>query len=119
MSEIRRPKPRDRVRIVTPENPRLDGLAGTVVREEVGPAEFGAVPYHVVETGHLGPGSTVRLLPTEFVRPGSTNGSANGQAGSRGAGYSGDVCENCQGSRMKRNGACLVCDDCGQTTGCG
>ena len=30
----------------------------------------------------------------------------------------GDVCSECGGSQMKRNGTCLVCRDCGTTTGC-
>lgn len=37
----------------------------------------------------------------------------------RASGYTGDVCQHCQGSRMVRSGACLRCEDCGQTTGCG
>lgn len=36
----------------------------------------------------------------------------------RSQGYSGDVCRDCQGSRMKWAGHCLVCEDCGSTTGC-
>ncbi|MCR6673258.1 hypothetical protein [Devosia ginsengisoli] len=36
----------------------------------------------------------------------------------RGAGYTGDVCTNCQSLQVKRNGSCLVCESCGQTTGC-
>ena len=30
----------------------------------------------------------------------------------------GDVCSECGGSQMQRNGTCLVCRDCGSTTGC-
>lgn len=33
-------------------------------------------------------------------------------------GYSGDVCTNCQGVRLRWAGHCQVCDDCGTTTGC-
>ena len=33
-------------------------------------------------------------------------------------GYEGDMCTNCGGFKMKRSGHCLVCDDCGTTTGC-
>jgi hypothetical protein len=36
----------------------------------------------------------------------------------RDMGYTGDVCLNCQSSRMVRDGSCLKCQDCGQTTGC-
>lgn len=33
-------------------------------------------------------------------------------------GYSGNICTNCHGARLKRAGHCEVCDDCGTTTGC-
>lgn len=36
----------------------------------------------------------------------------------RAMGYTGDTCTNCQGSRVRNNGTCKVCDDCGTTTGC-
>jgi hypothetical protein len=36
----------------------------------------------------------------------------------RAQGYSGDVCDQCQGSRMRWAGHCKVCEDCGTTTGC-
>lgn len=33
-------------------------------------------------------------------------------------GYSGDTCTNCFSLNMKRAGSCMVCESCGQTTGC-
>ncbi|MBI2793905.1 MAG: vitamin B12-dependent ribonucleotide reductase [Ignavibacteria bacterium] len=33
-------------------------------------------------------------------------------------GYTGDQCPRCSSSRMRRNGSCMVCEDCGETTGC-
>jgi len=33
-------------------------------------------------------------------------------------GYSGEQCPLCGSMKMKRNGSCLVCIDCGETTGC-
>jgi len=36
----------------------------------------------------------------------------------RDAGYTGDVCDICGSTRMRRNGSCLVCEGCGTTTGC-
>ena len=33
-------------------------------------------------------------------------------------GYTGDICSYCGGSSMVRNGTCLVCLNCGETTGC-
>ncbi|MBN9119740.1 MAG: HNH endonuclease [Planctomycetes bacterium] len=34
-------------------------------------------------------------------------------------GYEGDPCSNCGALMLVRSGACLRCDNCGQTTGCG
>lgn len=36
----------------------------------------------------------------------------------RSSGYTGDTCSYCGGMRMRRNGTCQLCEDCGQTTGC-
>jgi hypothetical protein len=33
-------------------------------------------------------------------------------------GYTGDQCSNCFGMRMQIAGHCMVCSDCGTTTGC-
>jgi ribonucleoside-diphosphate reductase alpha chain len=33
-------------------------------------------------------------------------------------GYTGDQCSNCNSLRMKVSGHCMVCEDCGTTTGC-
>ena len=33
-------------------------------------------------------------------------------------GFPGDICDDCGGSQMVRNGTCLKCNECGSTTGC-
>ena len=33
-------------------------------------------------------------------------------------GYTGEMCETCGSMRVKRNGSCTVCEDCGSTSGC-
>ncbi|MDX9791271.1 MAG: vitamin B12-dependent ribonucleotide reductase [Candidatus Kapabacteria bacterium] len=33
-------------------------------------------------------------------------------------GYTGEHCTNCGSMRVKRNGSCTVCEDCGSTSGC-
>jgi ribonucleoside-diphosphate reductase alpha chain len=33
-------------------------------------------------------------------------------------GYTGEACSNCGSMRVKRNGSCTVCEDCGTTSGC-
>ncbi len=37
---------------------------------------------------------------------------------SRRAGYTGDNCASCGSMRVRRNGTCVVCEDCGTTSGC-
>ena len=36
----------------------------------------------------------------------------------QGQGFTGDQCSNCQSMRMQIAGHCMVCADCGTTTGC-
>ena len=33
-------------------------------------------------------------------------------------GYTGEQCSTCGSMKLKRNGSCMVCEDCGSTTGC-
>jgi hypothetical protein len=33
-------------------------------------------------------------------------------------GYTGDICDRCGSSRIVRNGSCLLCRECGETSGC-
>ncbi|MEI6091710.1 MAG: vitamin B12-dependent ribonucleotide reductase [bacterium] len=33
-------------------------------------------------------------------------------------GYTGEMCTQCGSARVKRNGSCIVCEDCGSTSGC-
>ena len=35
-----------------------------------------------------------------------------------GQGYTGNVCSTCGSARMRRNGTCELCEDCGSTSGC-
>lgn len=39
-------------------------------------------------------------------------------AEARSAGYTGNLCDVCGSSRMRVAGHCMVCEDCGTTTGC-
>ena len=34
------------------------------------------------------------------------------------AGYTGESCSSCGSVRVRRNGTCIVCEDCGTTSGC-
>ena len=33
-------------------------------------------------------------------------------------GYTGDPCQKCNSFTLRRNGACLICDTCGESNGC-
>lgn len=57
------------------------------------------------------------LLASEAI-PVSMPLPALSREAARGAGYVGDPCSFCQSMQVKRNGSCLVCESCGQTTGC-
>lgn len=43
---------------------------------------------------------------------------AMGKAQAVQSGYTGDQCSHCSSMRMKVSGHCMVCEDCGTTTGC-
>ncbi|PIT84654.1 ribonucleoside-diphosphate reductase, adenosylcobalamin-dependent [Candidatus Micrarchaeota archaeon CG10_big_fil_rev_8_21_14_0_10_45_29] len=49
-------------------------------------------------------------------KPASPEGDKISQA--KAMGYTGEQCGTCGSMKMKRNGSCMVCIDCGETTGC-
>lgn len=51
--------------------------------------------------------------PVQAITPTMTQGEM-----ARAQGYAGECCAKCGGWRMKQAGHCMVCDDCGETTGC-
>jgi len=57
----------------------------------------------------------------ELVSTKTTN-TANGSKAriveAKAKGYTGEQCFNCGSMRVKRNGSCTVCEDCGTTSGC-
>ncbi len=52
------------------------------------------------------------------VSSGGGNGRAAKIVEAKAKGYTGEQCFNCGSMRVKRNGSCTVCDDCGTTSGC-
>lgn len=59
-------------------------------------------------------------VPVRRGKAPSANGHAPAlsAATARDLGYTGDVCAVCHGCRMRRNGACLLCEDCKNSSGC-
>lgn len=100
-----------RVRLITPDNQRLNGKAATV--ESV--TEWGAhVRTDAAATGKF------RALFSEIEPVGAGQNSTPPQVtgGTNGHGYTGDVCQRCGSLRMVRNGTCTLCADCGESSGC-
>jgi hypothetical protein len=92
----------DPVRLNVPENPRLHRRPATVEAVE---ARGAHVRCAAAATGRF------RALWSE-LEPWP------GRRAALAAGYCGEPCGTCGGVRTRRNGTCLVCDDCGSTTGC-
>lgn len=62
------------------------------------------------------------LAEVAFSNGGASTSNGNGRTArvveAKAKGYTGEQCSNCGSMRVKRNGSCTVCDDCGTTSGC-
>lgn len=59
--------------------------------------------------------------PPGVVKPHATPPAVSStltQAEAKVSGYTGSVCDHCGSTRMKMAGHCMVCEECGSTTGC-
>lgn len=100
-------KPGDPVQLNVPENQRLDAALGTV--ESV--TDWGAhVLTAAAATGRF------RALFSELVPLAPVVADPTRKA--REEGFTGDACPQCGSMKMRRNGSCLLCAECGSTTGC-
>ncbi|MBW8888574.1 MAG: adenosylcobalamin-dependent ribonucleoside-diphosphate reductase [Fibrobacteres bacterium] len=57
-------------------------------------------------------------VPAGSAAPESAEGTARARDQARRAGYTGESCASCGSVRVRRNGTCIVCEDCGTTSGC-
>ncbi len=94
--------PGDRVRLVVPDNPRLDGRTAVIAQM----FDWGA--YLACEAAGSG---RFRAAWHEMELLSAGNGA-------REQGYTGDCCQKCGSDKVKRSGSCSVCCDCGETGGC-
>jgi len=131
----------DKVYLFTPDNPRMDGQEGTImafaewgahVATGIGSGGFRALFTEMVKQSQ----PTAKQEYDAATRSAQANGTASSTLGFQTpipsskpvskvvitdkilSGYTGDVCDTCQGMRMRRNGVCLLCEDCGATSGC-
>ncbi len=97
----------DNVRLVTPENSRLDGAVAIVNQI----AEWGAYcNTSAAATGQFRALWSEMELASE-IKLVSSNGSSKSE-------YTGEFCVHCGSSNMRRTGTCKVCEDCGESGGC-
>lgn len=82
----------------------VDELPSPTAKPELTPAAV-QHPVHVEE-------------PALAVSVPSASGAAGRVYEAKARGYTGEQCSNCASMRVKRNGSCTVCDDCGTTSGC-
>ena len=94
------------VRLNVPDNPALHAAAATISGVE----SWGA---HVLTDAAKSGRFRALWSEMDIVTRRPSNGRAAKQSG-----YTGDICARCGGSRMVRNGACQMCLECGDTTGC-
>jgi ribonucleoside-diphosphate reductase alpha chain len=59
-----------------------------------------------------------RTMATQTTVAVSQRRLSEAQQTARGLGYSGDACPSCGNFTLVRNGTCLKCNTCGETTGC-
>jgi ribonucleoside-diphosphate reductase alpha chain len=61
----------------------------------------------------------VAMIAGETSAPATTGATRQARyAEAKSKGYTGEQCPACGSMRVKRNGACTVCEDCGTTSGC-
>ncbi len=61
---------------------------------------------------------TEHPISAQNVKPGEANGRYEMVKEARMKGYTGDICSSCGSLTMVRNGTCLKCTTCGETSGC-
>ncbi len=121
-------KPGDVVMLDVPYNPRLHGATATVAvmetwgaRVQTAAAATGKFRALWSEMRKLEDGSE-ESVEEKVVKKQLEHSSSGGTIGkpsfAKVVGYTGDVCLHCGGFKMQRSGTCLLCMDCGQTTGC-
>jgi ribonucleoside-diphosphate reductase alpha chain len=96
---------RDDLAQVKPEDLRHDTIGGARSRSE----QLGSSAAAVVQPAGVVPGQAVAPVAPLVM---------NERDAARLRGYEGDACWNCGQFTLVRNGTCLKCDSCGETSGC-
>lgn len=86
-------------------------LASASISTEVFPSRRGAIPRHKGNGHGNGNGARAAELKRETL-------TLTAVQMARQKGYEGDPCSQCKQFTMVRNGTCLKCETCGETSGC-
>lgn len=96
--------------LVTPENPALHGAEGKVA---------GLEPWGAHVATPAAASGTFRAGWEEMEPVRHLNGCGLNKEEARDQGYTGETCDVCQSLKVRWNGPCKICDDCGASGGCG
>lgn len=100
-------KPGDQV-IVHSDNPEVDGKPGTILEVQWVPVYHLSVPTR---------GGKYRAFEFEVTPLHPQRNGVHTPEPKR-HGYTGSSCQKCGGVKMIRAGACEVCEECGDSSGC-
>jgi ribonucleoside-diphosphate reductase alpha chain len=64
------------------------------------------------------PRAPKQMAPQAAHKAESVNKTAEKISDAKKQGFTGEACSQCSSMKVKRNGSCSVCIDCGTTTGC-
>jgi len=82
-----------------------------------GGVEQGKAPPNIVQnvTINVLPDADIEMITNEII---AESKAPDKRSVARLSGYTGDSCSSCSNFMMVRNGTCLKCEACGETTGC-
>lgn len=76
----------------------------------------GAAEEHPIQSNAAASGSSAATAPTTSTA--ASSGDMGTRSGARMQGFEGDPCGHCGNYTLVRNGTCMKCNTCGETTGC-
>jgi hypothetical protein len=100
---------------------RVQAVVASVTRHETIAHPQGIVPEDPPVAPPQPPRSKTRVVSTfdpTALGPEEPSGTPDARTIAQAMNYSGDPCTTCGSLRTRRNGSCLVCDDCGSNNGC-
>lgn len=92
-------------------------MAGAETKVEPAAADP-SLPARSIAPARVAPVMNGIPVPAGRAETEGAEGTARARDQARRAGYTGESCASCGSVRVRRNGTCVVCEDCGTTSGC-